>query len=330
MTQLLLAQICRQAEAIRALSQAALTSPSTGSGRAPGELEPLQDCLALLQLYAGMLDDRRVSSALTAPAAPTPQLPQYQHQLEASAPTTAPPLQHHHSPAVHTSVGLKMPRVVFGTTTSSTPPFSEGMSSSPSSPSTSTSASARFDLFADVWGVPMGAYQLPVELPVSPPRRLDHLHSTVPQHHQQLPHNHCLHRVCRPPPSIPSSSPLLPAAASSFPPSAEAPKKRANNVPIDPTGRGKSATKALVRRCGECQRTNTSQWRKGPHGFMLCNACGIRAFRAKDKVSGQVVGYHIHNHEPGHSIEHHLEVPLSPSAREEAEPKRSTIHGLLN
>ncbi|ELR23563.1 uncharacterized protein ACA1_071850 [Acanthamoeba castellanii str. Neff] len=55
MTQLLLAQ----AEAIRALSQAALTSPSTGSGRAPGELEPLQDCLALLQLYAGMLDDRR-------------------------------------------------------------------------------------------------------------------------------------------------------------------------------------------------------------------------------------------------------------------------------
>ena len=36
-----LGQICRQAEAIRALSQAALTSPSAGSGRAPGELEPL-------------------------------------------------------------------------------------------------------------------------------------------------------------------------------------------------------------------------------------------------------------------------------------------------
>lgn len=44
-------------------------------------------------------------------------------------------------------------------------------------------------------------------------------------------------------------------------------------------GRFKSRVAALGRKCAACGRTQTSQWRTGPHGQSLCNACGIRVRR---------------------------------------------------
>lgn len=61
--------------------------------------------------------------------------------------------------------------------------------------------------------------------------------------------------------------------------------------------------------CFKCGRTDTPEWRKGPDGEVLCNACGL--VYAKQRRKGKGKGAH-HSHQSHHSHHSHSH-PSHPS-----------------
>lgn len=48
--------------------------------------------------------------------------------------------------------------------------------------------------------------------------------------------------------------------------------------------------------CGKCGRTDTPEWRKGPDGEVLCNACGLVYAKQRRKSKGKATHHSHHSH----------------------------------
>lgn len=52
--------------------------------------------------------------------------------------------------------------------------------------------------------------------------------------------------------------------------------------------------------CWKCGRTDTPEWRKGPDGEVLCNACGLVYAKQRRKGKGKATHHSHHSHSHSH------------------------------
>ncbi|KXS19141.1 hypothetical protein M427DRAFT_95345 [Gonapodya prolifera JEL478] len=59
-----------------------------------------------------------------------------------------------------------------------------------------------------------------------------------------------------------------------------------------------SSQRSINKSCGECGTTSSPEWRTGPAGTKLCNACGLR-YRRRNQQSAAQKGNGLESHAVG-------------------------------